>query len=566
MIKLFFRFFLVLAISTLVTIPNSARSSSLSNPLAPFVQVFAQDGEVWQILAQPGVQMVRRLGVGKDPAVVELPGGGFITAWSASRCVGVACYPAVDEIHYTIHDRYGQQVLPVTIIDDLGSPTYLVQDRWVTLAAAPDGRIGLLWQRYQNKGTWNGNIYFAVLNPQGSLLYGPANLTASTAWCDEIPYGGASIVATTDNRFMLAWNKYSPCETGESGSADLYTAVYSSSGASQREPTRFSVGAPGTNKDYAPSLTAMSDNRVLMTWTDRQASYFAVLSSNGGLIEGKTQLSHDSMVDKNVVYTADAVELPDAKIFMAWYEEGCHATIICHTIWYSVFNPNASGYLPPQVLYSTNQNPVFPAVTFTPSGQAVVTWVDQEGQNGPGDSARSLFYALVSSEGEIQAEPRVFFSAESGNLLTGWYGFDLTSYRSPIIQGVDGAVWFQNELLLSTTAEVTIPIHFANFGVAPAVGAVLTISLEEGLEYLGDSSGITPQQIGSTLYWKLADLTFLEVGQYELLLRLPADSQLGRTFVVSAVLAAPGDLAELNNADDTLIIHARNEFLPALLR
>ena len=55
------------------------------------------------------------------------------------------------------------------------------------VAVAPDGNVGVLWYRDlydDSSGTSRDlyNVYFAVLDASGDLVYGPANVTNNTEW------------------------------------------------------------------------------------------------------------------------------------------------------------------------------------------------------------------------------------------------------------------------------------------------------------------------------------------------------------------------------------------------
>ncbi|QLQ06532.1 MAG: hypothetical protein HZY76_11100 [Anaerolineae bacterium] len=158
---------------------------------APFVQVYrdATDGAINTKLVKTQAQAVRNItNVGRWGdylAVAELPNHNLIYAWNKDRCADNNCSNDIYEIEYAILDPYGETVRPVTRLVDHSGATIQTYDNITGVAVAPDGRIGLVWQRHlwnTRTDQRNYNIYWAALHPNGDLAAGPVNVTNNSVW------------------------------------------------------------------------------------------------------------------------------------------------------------------------------------------------------------------------------------------------------------------------------------------------------------------------------------------------------------------------------------------------
>lgn len=318
-----------------ITVRSSLNSSKSKTVVirtaipAPFAQVYQEaDGAMSLHLVQPAGQTVKRVTsdqhFGYDTTVTETPNGDFVYAWYRSRCLGVNCAIDVVEIEYALLNRYGETIRAASKLVNHNSATVYTYDIAPVVAVAPDGRIGILWYRY----LWNGNtaqsnynIYFAILDASGNRVYGPVNLTNNTAWGGRNDLSVPSfwvprIAATGDNRFILAWTRYSveppagDC-TGQCRLNDIYYAIHDTNGGAIRESTKLTNGIAGGIGYSAPTLAALNNNRAFVGYTSDSRIHYVVLNSSGGIVKAQSDIASQG-------WNPDAVQLANGRIAMAW--------------------------------------------------------------------------------------------------------------------------------------------------------------------------------------------------------------------------------------------------------
>lgn len=186
-----------------------------------FVQAYRDsgDGAMAVTLIRPEAQAERKVTSdwywGNNLAVAELPDHNLVYVWGRGRCLDRECRLYAYEIEYTLLDPYGETVRPVTKLTDHSGAAVNTYDTQPVVSVAADGRIGLLWYRYlynSTNGTFNYNIYWAILAPNGDVLVGPTNLTNNPVWgrwgdLDVLSFNHPRIAALDDDRFALAWSR-----------------------------------------------------------------------------------------------------------------------------------------------------------------------------------------------------------------------------------------------------------------------------------------------------------------------------------------------------------------------
>ncbi len=296
---------------------------------APFAQVYQDaDGAMSLHLAQPAGQTVKKVTsdqhLGYDTTVAETPNGDFVYAWSRGRCLDSDCAIYVVEIEYALLNRYGEMIQSASKLVNNNSATVDTYDVAPVIAVAPDGRIGVLWYRYLwngNTAQFNYNIYFAILDASGNRVYGSVNLTNNTTWGAWGELGVPSfwdprIAATGDNRFVIAWNRYSveppsgDC-TAQCRLVDIYYAIRDTNGGAIREPTKLTNAVVGGIRYNTPTLAALNNNRVFVGYRSDSRIHYVVLNSSGGIVKAQSDIASRG-------WNLDAVQLTNGRIAMAW--------------------------------------------------------------------------------------------------------------------------------------------------------------------------------------------------------------------------------------------------------
>jgi hypothetical protein len=550
-----------------------SRTSTLQTAIpAPFAQVYLDyaDGAMSLYLIQPIAQAVRKATgnsyYGYNIAIAETPDSNFVYAWSRGRCLDNSCNIYVDEIEYTLLNRYGETVRAVSKLTDHTGATVSTYD-YPAVATSTNGRIGLLWYRelYNNSNSQsNYNIYFAVLDASGNLIYGPTNLTNNTAWGTwsdlNVPrFWSPRIAATGDNRFVLAW--YREHQESAGWVDDIYYAVRDSNGSEIRAMTKFTADTPGWDEAYYyPNLAALSGNRALLTWQRSSDAdiYYAVLDSSGNTVKAATNLVGDGTSQWD--WESDAVQLSDGKTVVAW-AGGSYPN---YRIRFAVLDTSYNRIAGP----TTFANPAaligdgYVSLTTDAAGHAILTWMDYS------SPYRNLYYALVDGNGNVLTPPMIFriSQASSPYIFTSSEGYGNTSYSWTPPAGVDG--WVRAPSLVGTppASIAGIQMRYGNHGATTATSVVLTATLGTGLTYVSDNSGIPPAISGNVLTWNLPDIAFLGGGQFSLRVSIPNDP-IGTRYPVTLTLSSAG--TEANPADNALtleVMAARQLFLPLIMR
>lgn len=525
---------------------------------APFAQVYRDDadGAMSLYLAQPDAQIHRRTTsnghYGYNMAVAEMP-NSFAYVWNKYHWPGSV---GTEEIEYTLLDRYGNTVRGVSKLTDHNGATVYTHD-YPVVAVAPNGRIGVIWYRnLWNSSTSqsNDNVYFAILDSSGNLTYGPVNLTNNNAWgtwSDQgVPWFDAPrITATGDNRFVLAWRRY----TQESGSypSDVYYAVRDANGGTVKGMAKFT----GDGQYYDPALTSLSGNRALLAYEGPNGISYAVLDSAGNTVKGETPTGGDG-------WGPDAVQLSDGTVLLAWTEWGTDVTDIRFAVLNSTtYNVSAGPTALDNPAALTGDDCV--SVAADAAGHGILTWVDNGWNYRP-----NLYYALVDGSGNVLTDPMIFRTSQatSPRIETSYEGYGNTSYSliTPTTNNVDAKV--TSSLVGGAPGGTAgIPATVRNYGLTTATSVVLTATLDSNLGYVGALPAPASVET-TTVVWVLDDLDYLGEGRVALYTSVPSTT-IGTRYPITWTVTSAG--TEFNPSDNTTVTEvmvALQVFLPIICR
>lgn len=430
----------VTATSTLDPTKQKATTLQVAIPTR-FAQAYTDTSAgTYLYLAQPESEVAYQLvnSAKSNLALSEARAGQLVYAWNNFRCAsGSPCIAYVREIEYEILDRSGSVIRPANKLVDHSGVTTDTYDYNPVLAVAPNGAIGIAWYRYlynRASSEYNYNIYFALLNPAGDLVYGPANLTNNGLWGNssslDIPSSyGVHVAALGDNRFALAWSRSYQASGGYV--SDIVYAVRDSTGAQVVAPTLLTSDTPGNSGFYAPVITALVPNRFLVAYQNYSGSnaeiYYAVLASDGTSVKAPAALTpwDDGFYEAS---PQDAAQLSDGKTIVGWMAYGCPGPwtsriryAILDASYKLVGSPSCVGAAPTVSLGDT-------ALSIAPDtlGNAVFTWLN-------GSSPTDLYYALVNTNGTIVTPPLSFRKTQnpSASISTSYLGYGNTTYSVP---------------------------------------------------------------------------------------------------------------------------------------
>lgn len=533
---------------------------------APFAQVYRDDtdGAMSLYLVQPLAQSVQQATedwhYGYTMAVAETP-NSFAYFWNRYRWTGSV---GTGEIEYVLLDRYGNTVRGVSRLTNHSAAAMSTYDYPVAVAVAPNGRIGVAWYRYlwnSSTSQYNYNIWFAILDSSGNVVYGPVNLTNNNAWGTWSDYNvpqlySPRIAATGDNRFLIAWHR----EHQESSGwvEDIYYTVRDANGGTVKGVTRFTNDTPGWDDGHnGVNLAPLTNNRIIMTWFRSGASggvYFAVFDSAGNVVKNMTNLGMDG--SGTWYASTDVVQLPNGRIVVVWVKDLQVRFAVLDSNWNKV------------VWYTQLDNPIAPtgncyvSVAADQANRAILTWMDYSW-----DNRRNLYYALVDSNGSVLTPP-ILFRTSQAYIETSYEGYGNTSYSWTPPADVDLVASFPATLFGGPPGgNAAVGIRTANHGTTLATNVILTATLASDLTYVSDTSGIAPTISGNDVVWNLPDLDFLDSFNFTLHAQVPSAAEYGARYPITLTLTAAGPEANFSdNTANAQVMAARQVFLPLILR
>jgi S-layer homology domain len=430
---------------------------------------------------------------GYFPAVVSLPHGNYLFAWSK---VSSNASNVWRDVEYVVLDRGGNIILPLTKLTNNSSTTIYTEDYLPSFAVAPNGTIGVVWYRYLEDPSTNDanyNLYFATISSSGSLLTGPTNITNNTTWgaWNEVPRFYSPTIATSDdNRFILGWEYRRPGTMGGDVN-DIWYAVRSSTGTSVFPPTALTI----YGWSWEPVLNSLTGGKVIMTWgEDVGGPYYAVINSNGTISTPKTSLQSYG----DVYYTPDAVQLPNGKVGLAWNSREPYAEpssgvelAILDSSYHLLQDPTFA----PSHWHPSNPISECVSVTTDALSNVIMTWT------GPNNR---LLYALGNDTGTFVTEPMIYKT--SGNYIDiGCNGQGNAPYTAVTFGDVSSNYWAWDFVERLYRSGITAGCGNGNYCPETAVTrAQMAVFLERGIH----GSSYNPPPVGGSTGFLDVDPTY----------------------------------------------------------
>lgn len=551
---------------TVVSSLNTAKTKMVrieSTVPAPFAQAYRDQnvGEMNLDLNWPIIQNTINASPdaswtwGYEPSVVETADHNFVYVWRDWQSNNSI-------LHYTVMNQYGQVIKPVTDLTQPDTSLSYLDNGDIALAAAPDGRIGITWFNHSeiyvdNQYLANYNIWFAILNPNGTIAYGPVSLTNNSAF---LPYGDnfvrtlhPTIAANGDNRFMVSWYQY--YQTGGSYLYEIFYTVRSSTGSLLTPIVKMAEGIPGTLQYRYPKVTSLTSNRFLLAYyyyntsPYRSGTFFRVYNSGGGLSIPETE---SGILGTQI----DAAQLTGGNVLLATNGNS--------GIYYTVLDGSSltplDNYAP--LSHPTATDNYQPSVTIDNANHAILTWTDEQ--------TRYLYYTLLSDNGSVVSGPSIYRAALPGdnisNLVSSYNGHGITTISWEPLAGVDALVGFnalQYDVKPGGTA--TVWLNYANHGITTAANPVLTLTIPAGLTYMGHDD-LSCTLVGPLLTCEIPDLDFLAAGKFPVYLQVPPGAPIGTTYTLNAAITSDGPEADTtNNTADAIVFATIQIYLPVIL-
>ena len=552
------------------------RSAQLRTTIpTPFAQIYEDRASPGIRLAQadPDAMVTRKfagtVSWGEDMAVAGTAAGGYVAMWR--EWVNDAWY-----LRYTLLDGNGAPQIPVQNLMTMPSGWF----GFLGVAVAPNGNIGLSWQQIQDRWVnsqweYNYNVYFAALNPAGGYLLAPTNLTNNSNWWRDrdsvyVPcfYNG-QIVATTDNRFAVAWEQ--EIVTDDFWQDDIFYTVRSGDGQVVKPVTQFSINAStNVNSAERPRLAALDGNRFALayyTW-DTDGVRVAVLNSSGDRTVGPVSISSD------YGWPATAAQLSGGSLLVVWNVSRQGRSGLRYALLSSANLGVTAG--PVDLVNPFSYVGDWAAsIAVDAANRAVVTWGDDDWNYRP-----AHFYALLDGAGAILVPPTPWLAARIP-----------TSGATPVVNSSDNGYGVAPNFAFTPTSTTQtdvqidappmntgapgggaqIAINVGNRGLPTASGVVVTAELDPNLTFLNAEpppvDGVRASMAGGGVYtWDVPDLRYLSQGLIVMNTGVPSATIGSRYPITITIMTTSSDVNQDNNTAVTEVMVAEQIYLPSTHR
>ena len=402
---------------------------------APFGQAFADNemgirlGLIWS--ATQANPKVKDWFSGSTLAVGQTYQGNYIYAWekNESKLVGSDLILYAD-IEYALVSRGGSIFRVADKLTNNSAVTQTTTDRSPVAASAPNGKIGLVWVRSITNQLLEtkSNVFFAILNADGTVAVQPQNITNNTEWRGGEDYGvplfiSPRIAATSDNRFVIAWvdqRVHSSAQDAET--SDIAFAIINTNGGIVKGLSSLTQSTPGGARYFDPNLTELGNSRAFLSYTASDSTgasssiNFIVLNSQGEKLKNQAAIAGSSG------WSPDAVQLKTGKILVAWTNG------LNNKIAYAMLNDStySAAMSPVDLSAPDGRQADFVSVTKDKDGHGIITWMDVQWNH-------HLYYTLVDASGNSITPPMVFLRGQSTDPLV------LSSYAGQGNAPYDGA-------------------------------------------------------------------------------------------------------------------------------
>lgn len=281
---------------------------------------------------QAGEAYGRRLTTDQDDSdyagVATTPDNEAITMWNTSYYNGNTW---VSDIQYARLGASGSFVQSIQRLTDNSTATDRTYDFSPAADVAPNGNTALGWAKqvdtdgdgYNNQY----NVWAAFLNSSGNSIVAPDAITNNTTdYPRDYP---PSVAALINNRFLFTWEH----AAASGGPVDVYYAILNNDGSTYQSMQALTGGTGWNVTPRATPLPNGNVAIVWTTYNSsdyREISY-ALLDSDGNVLSGPNQITSNGSSGTESYY-ADIVALSDNRLAVAWTQDTGSAYEIQYTI------------------------------------------------------------------------------------------------------------------------------------------------------------------------------------------------------------------------------------------
>jgi serralysin len=317
------------------------------------------------------------------------------------------------------------QTLPDFIVNS-STADFQVEPAITTLA---DGRVVMTWRSFDNGDGLSTCIRARIFNANGTPT-GVDFIVNSTATAAQ---SNPSVAVLANGNIVFSWESD---DTADTSLGCIRTRIFSSAGTAVGSD--FVSNSTVTGQQYAPTVTALTDGRFLLTWDhygDEDGPgdeiHARLFNANG------TPIGADFIANSTVsgIQSATSVSALSAGRFVMTWMSSDTADGSLGTIRARIFNANGTASGADFIVNSTTtQDQASPAITVLSDGRMVFTWQSDDAGDGDLSCIRARIYtaAGVASGADFivnttgaggQSDPAVVALAD-GRFVVAWASTD----------------------------------------------------------------------------------------------------------------------------------------------
>ncbi len=415
------------------------------------------------------------------------------------------------------------------------------------------------------------DVHYAALGSNGGIQHSVTRLTnGGSEWRPDA-------IQLPNSRVVVAWTGAAPVNLGEQGWTGEYFNNETLAGnpvVTRTDSTidfRWDLGSPaaGINPDHFSV-------RWQGTITVPGGDYTFTMGSDDG---SRLWIDDDLMMD----YWNTCCQYWDRKVTLSPGDHSVRMEMreIDGAAWaylrwrdtasplikYAVLDANLNQVVGPTAVGSSGAltGNDYVSVTGDADNRAIFTWMDYQSS-----SRRNLYYALVNTDGAVLTPATIFQTSQATApyIFSSYTGYGNTTYRWIPPAGVDNRLSATPAIGYAAPGGMATPVEVGleGRGGAAATSVRLTATLDPRLNYVDDTSGVTPTVSGQTVTWNLPNLRLYDVRQFQISLGATGGSLGDMLPVQLQITAAEPDLTPANNEATVQMWLSKPFYLPLLIR
>ena len=310
-----------------------------------------------------------------EPNIAVLAGGGFVVTWYSTENTD----PVSNDIRARIYNADGTPVGGDFIVNT----TRTGEQDWPSVTALADGRFVVTWSSYEGlQYDIRARIYNADGTPAGSDFI----VNTTTNGTQVL----SSITALASGGFVVTWFSH---DDGTSVGNDIWGRIYNTNGVPAGN--NFRINTTTTDEQVEPSITALSDGRFVVTWRSYEGETLydirARVYNSDGTPAGKDFIVNTTTANNQLLPSVTA--LSDNRFVVTWnsWEDATSSRDIRARIYSADGTPTGDDFI---VNTTTTADQRAPSITAMDGGRFAVTWFSY-----PDGSPNDIRARIYSADG-----------------------------------------------------------------------------------------------------------------------------------------------------------------------